>query len=274
MLAVLLLSAFTTGLAAAAASLLAGQSVLFAIGAYAVCGALGMLGAAAVLWLLRDRWRHLMDDDDADISAARLVRAAWAGAPEGRIVPLEAGRRAAAPRRTAREAGPAFDRRLAPGWMFEAGRWPEAMPPDLRLRLLDATGDGGASLDDLWEEVRAWLEEHSVPPSAEPGRRVVGRGGDGPAVRSPVPAPEAGAGPCADNVIPVHAAAQAAEPPRTRVDLGSLATYCVAQMQAARTPEERRAAERLAVEVLRASAGPAATDEADPATDRTRQRDR
>ena len=44
----------------------------------------------------------------------------------------------------------------------EAG-WPEFPPRDLELRLMDLMSYQTWSHHDLWDELRAWLESHSVP---------------------------------------------------------------------------------------------------------------
>lgn len=40
--------------------------------------------------------------------------------------------------------------------------WPEHVPADLRLRLLDVLSYRNSSPEDLWDEVRDWLEGHAV----------------------------------------------------------------------------------------------------------------
>jgi hypothetical protein len=41
-------------------------------------------------------------------------------------------------------------------------RWPEYVPKDLELRLLDALSYRNCSQVDIWDEVKSWLEENHV----------------------------------------------------------------------------------------------------------------
>ncbi len=50
---------------------------------------------------------------------------------------------------------------------FELGRsaWPEYVPIDLELRLLDALSYQNCSQADIWDEVKSWLEENHIAPT-------------------------------------------------------------------------------------------------------------
>ncbi len=50
---------------------------------------------------------------------------------------------------------------------FERGRstWPEYVPKDLELRLLDALSYQNCSQADIWDEVKGWLEENRIKPT-------------------------------------------------------------------------------------------------------------
>ena len=47
------------------------------------------------------------------------------------------------------------DPRLRPDWVQGSSQWPDEVPGDLRLRLLDAVSFGSYGIDDLWDEVRS-----------------------------------------------------------------------------------------------------------------------
>ena len=58
--------------------------------------------------------------------------------------------------------------------------WPDRVPPDLELRLLDAMSYRKCGQHDIWGEVKAWLEENGVDvteqiarikPSSQPAPR-------------------------------------------------------------------------------------------------------
>jgi len=40
--------------------------------------------------------------------------------------------------------------------------WPEHVPRDLELRLIDALSYNSCTQADIWDEVKDWLEEHRV----------------------------------------------------------------------------------------------------------------
>lgn len=49
--------------------------------------------------------------------------------------------------------------------------WPERIPADLRLRMLDVLSYRSVSPDDVWDELRDWLEANMVvvPPNLPGG---------------------------------------------------------------------------------------------------------
>ena len=44
-------------------------------------------------------------------------------------------------------------------------RWPEYVPTDLELRLLDALSYRNCSQAHIWDEVKSWLEENHIKPT-------------------------------------------------------------------------------------------------------------
>ncbi|QYK40108.1 MAG: hypothetical protein KF887_11670 [Paracoccaceae bacterium] len=49
-------------------------------------------------------------------------------------------------------------------WNHEipTGNWPEKLPRDLELRLLDALSYASCSPADIWDELQAWFEDHRI----------------------------------------------------------------------------------------------------------------
>jgi hypothetical protein len=43
--------------------------------------------------------------------------------------------------------------------------WPEYVPKDLELRLLNALSYRNCSQADIWDEVKSWLEENHIKPT-------------------------------------------------------------------------------------------------------------
>ena len=50
------------------------------------------------------------------------------------------------------------------GFERSDSRWPEHVPRDLELRLLDALSYRNCSQADIWDEVKSWLEENDIKP--------------------------------------------------------------------------------------------------------------
>lgn len=56
-----------------------------------------------------------------------------------------------------------FDQFPEPGATPDAQPWPEQVPADLALCLRDVLSYTTCSPADVWDEVKTWLEEHTVP---------------------------------------------------------------------------------------------------------------
>ncbi|WP_415182886.1 hypothetical protein [Phaeovulum sp.] len=44
----------------------------------------------------------------------------------------------------------------------DTAQWPESIPADLRLRMMDALSYRQCSPDAIWDEIRDWLEDNRV----------------------------------------------------------------------------------------------------------------
>lgn len=54
--------------------------------------------------------------------------------------------------------------------------WPATPPADLRLRLLDALSYAAPGPEDIWDEIKEWLDQHRVPmPSPARSRGLPGQ---------------------------------------------------------------------------------------------------
>ena len=180
MLAVRFLASVVAALVATMVSLAVGYSGLTSIAAYFLGGAVGFLGSGAVGVSLH----HLsqtppmqtppMWQNDDPFFWSRIVRNAAEEASQGpnpKVLHYDST--------TNLQSSPGLrgDPRLQLIRAQEKGSWPEEVPEDLRLRLLDATSYASCGPDDIWDEVRTWLSEQSimrgpaakVPPSVRTG---------------------------------------------------------------------------------------------------------
>lgn len=58
-----------------------------------------------------------------------------------------------------------FDQFSPMGFEPSHSKWPESVPEDLELRLLDALSYQNCSQVDIWDEVKSWLEENCLKPT-------------------------------------------------------------------------------------------------------------
>lgn len=58
-----------------------------------------------------------------------------------------------------------FNQFSSMGFEPSRSKWPEYVPKDLELRLLDALSYQGCSQAEIWDEVKSWLEENCIKPT-------------------------------------------------------------------------------------------------------------